>query len=345
MVGSRRAEIPLTDASRADMPAQPGPPSLFSGWWSGRIHGTGSRYSNIARRAADPNSSAFSTFRSVRAYTDIVSHNTVELYQPHLDALCSSHTDLVSERLWSSLVLIDAIGGPQRSLVEACNGTRRLGLATGAMVRFICTIGRMLDTFGQLRVPKAHTRAPFDGWEVCEIGGGFAGMAHAVLSYSKGRARYRIFDLPEAAALQRRILSAVGWRQGEHFDALSIDFAAPPPEPACDLVYSSYALTELTASLQLSYVRHLLSRARVGAFIVVNSRRVDFLPPMRDAGFASVVQAEIHRPRRAERFNHIQALFAPGWNTSYGHHDELGHGARRRNPAGRDGEAPRLVHL
>ena len=153
-------------------------------------------------------------------------------------------------------------------------------------------------------------------------------MAHAVLSYSKGRARYRIFDLPEAAALQRRVLSAVGWRQGEHFDALSIDFAGPPPEPACDLVYSSYALTELTASLQLAYVRHLLSRARVGAFIVVNSARRDFLPPMRAAGFASVVQAEIHRPSRAERFNYIHALFAPGWNTSYGHHGELGHGAR-----------------
>ena len=163
--------------------------ALRTGWWSGKIHGTGNRYSDIVREAADPNSSTFLTFRSTRSYTDIVGHNTVGSYLPYLNALCNTHEELVSERLWKSLVLIDTIGSPQRSQLAVCNGTRKLGLATGAMVRFTCTIGRILDTFGQLRVPAAVTWRPFDRWEFCEIGGGFGGMAHAVLSYSRGQVR------------------------------------------------------------------------------------------------------------------------------------------------------------
>ena len=124
--------------------------------------------------------------------------------------------------------------------------------------------------------------------------------------------------MPEVAALQRRILSTAGWKRGEQYDALSINFTAAPPEPLCDLVYSSYALTELTSSLQTQYVSHLLSRARVGALIVVNSPKRNFVAPMRAAGFASVAQPEIHRTGLAERFNYIHAFFAPGWNTTYG---------------------------
>ena len=105
-------------------------------------------------------------------------------------------------------------------------------------------------------------------------------MAHVLLSYAQ-RASYRIYDLPEPVALQRRYLDALGWRAPQaNATALRLGrHASREPEPECDLVLSNVALSELDARTQLLYAERLLVGARVGIALSYNWMRADAMRP------------------------------------------------------------------
>jgi len=98
-------------------------------------------------------------------------------------------------------------------------------------------------------------------------------LAHIVLSFSPSRAiQYHIYDVPEAAALQRRVLRTLGWSEREaNASSLNPNLRTQKSsEPVCDIIISDVALSELDATTQYMYAAKLLFSARVGMYLAYN---------------------------------------------------------------------------
>ena len=103
----------------------------------------------------------------------------------------------------------------------------------------------------------------FDGLSVVEIGGGIGSFAAAVLTLSSP-ASYAIYDLPDMLALQRAYLSKVlPPSKLERVRFCSAYELAAPVAPF-DLVYSTYAFSELAKRVAEQYFENVVRHARMG---------------------------------------------------------------------------------
>jgi len=104
--------------------------------------------------------------------------------------------------------------------------------------------------------------ARFDGLSVVEIGGGIGSFTAAVLTLSEPES-YAIYDLPDMLGVQRAYLSKVlpleKLERVRFCNAYELTPAAP-----FDLVYSTYAFSELAKRVAERYFDHVVRHARMG---------------------------------------------------------------------------------
>lgn len=102
----------------------------------------------------------------------------------------------------------------------------------------------------------------FKGLSVVEIGGGIGSFAAAVLTLSEPES-YAIYDLPDMLELQRAYLSKVlppsKLSRVRLLSAYELEPAAP-----FDLVYSTYAFSELAKRIAEQYFENVVRHARMG---------------------------------------------------------------------------------
>lgn len=294
-------------------------------------------YRQIAAEAAQKRQPAWSTFKRNPTYTRIVSACPEAHGIAYWARLASLHrADLLQGPFWTRVRQGDAIGGPRlmapASTTSRSKGGSRAAVDTHAPGSVDPTTVRYMNVLADLLserlLPSRESLAQDDQrpYTVCEIGGGYGGMAHVTLSYlfngsrisdenhlhntavhpSPRAHRYRVYDLPEPAALQRTYLSELGWdapsfesgvltqlhaqlapvvgasRSTSSSDKSSSSSSAQlraldavpsrvlDGDAGCDLVLSNYALSELDLATQSAYIRHLVSKARVGVYAIMN---------------------------------------------------------------------------
>tara|TARA_B110000208_G_scaffold69102_1_gene89226 strand:- start:640 stop:1899 length:1260 start_codon:yes stop_codon:yes gene_type:complete len=233
---------------------------------------------------------AFKTFKRDPRYMEILEHVTHAMGQRYLDEVALRAPALLRGALWRSIARSDALGGgvaktfaPPPRTADGLAVDAHAG-ATPTTLRYVAVLAQLIARFG-----TSHHE--LEGFEICEVGGGYGGMAHVLLAWDAfARAAaperrpitYRIFDLPEVAALQRRYLSALGWGgigssnsssslgSAGSVVATTLDAATAHELRRCDLVLSNYALSELDEPTQLRYSAALIETARVGLFAAMN---------------------------------------------------------------------------
>lgn len=200
-----------------------------------------------------------------------------------MDEVAQRAPALLRGDVWAAIRRSDALGGGVLQRFAAPRLTAD-GLAVSAAarttpttLRYVAVLAQLIARFGARRVPAAVSDLALDAYEICEVGGGYGGMAHAVLAWdaarfggaSAARIRYRIFDLVEVAALQRRYLGELGW-SAPRVVATTLEAATRDELRHCDLVISNYALSELDELTQLRYSSLLIESARVGLYAAMN---------------------------------------------------------------------------
>jgi hypothetical protein len=102
----------------------------------------------------------------------------------------------------------------------------------------------------------------FDGQEVVEIGAGIATFAATVMTLSTPK-RYTIYDLPDILELQKLFLHRV--LPSSKFDRIRFCSAHEiSGNESFDLVYSTYAFSELEFSVAEKYLENVVKQSKVG---------------------------------------------------------------------------------
>lgn len=98
------------------------------------------------------------------------------------------------------------------------------------------------ERYRQIAARIERLIGPWGGWRIIEVGGGYGGQAHVMLSLAS--CTYSILDLPEPLELQRVYLESLGF--------FLHGFVAGAPY---DLFISNYALSECARDVQASYLQ------------------------------------------------------------------------------------------
>jgi hypothetical protein len=107
-----------------------------------------------------------------------------------------------------------------------------------------------------------HELGPLAGMEVVEIGGGIASFAATAMLLSRPR-RFTIYDLPDMLEIQKRYLKSV--LPSDEFDRVEFQNAYDlTTRGPYDLVYSTYAFSELEYGIALDYFDKVVRPARMG---------------------------------------------------------------------------------
>jgi len=228
-----------------------------------------SRYLAVCA-AASLGDDEFSSFRSQPDYQRILEHVSPLQGLAYLKHILEGGPALLAKPAWDEISRSDALGRPP---LQAYPG---LGETSPTLLRYASTLVDVRRAFRTTpdSAPAGVLDPPgFAGWRVCEIGGGYGGLAHVFLAAARAMGSappfYRLFDLPEPTALQRRFLNELGWEGS--FEVSTLEEEESAPAAACDLVISNYALSELDEPTQLRYSRALLERARRGVFLTINA--------------------------------------------------------------------------
>lgn len=200
----------------------------------------------------------FATFKTDPAYTKILEHVAKRFVAPYWEGIVRQETAHGIRVPWDAVKRNDAIGGPHTVQV---NGMK----VSPTLLRYVCLGMDILN----------HARATTTGQNlrIVEIGGGYGGQAFVLAClaplYGLRIRSYVMYDLPEATALQKRVLRQL---------APSLPVTWPPLTQATDMapgqfLVSNYALGELPEKLQRAYC-HALGRAVAHGYMVWNTPTV-----------------------------------------------------------------------
>lgn len=228
-------------------------------------------YLHICRTAAT--SDMFYKFKSNHVYKNILEHTSVKTAENYVDEIAESN---LSNILFSPQLLIDV---KKNDIYGSAylHDFYQIGTMSPSTVKYVYTLYRVLRAFDDLKT----------GCNICEIGGGYGGLAHVYMSwasYQGRRCHYTIYDLSEPVMLQHRYLRALGWKDNVTSQILRDE------NHDCDVVVSTVALSELTAETQMMYARKLMSKARIGSYLDMNIFAQSKIQPwallLRNDGFA-----------------------------------------------------------
>ena len=263
-----------------------------------------SRYRTFAAAAARKAEPQWSTFKRDAAYTSIVGVIDPRQGEFYLRQTLRKpqHASLFRDSFFRDVRRGDVVGGastfsPSPVKVGGSSSSAALltiGAVAPVTLRYLSVLADLIDhrlvpTWEQIHEQLARGSPP-RRLSFCEVGGGFGGMAHVTLAYlrnASGRAgtsayRYRVFDLPEPAALQRTYLSELGFDAPQFRSDTLLSRGGPvgaasgrtaneeEQEISCDVAISNYALSELDLAAQDMYIRRVMGVARRGVYAVMN---------------------------------------------------------------------------
>jgi len=234
----------------------------------------------------------FANFKRNSSYVQILEHVSPRMGQNYLNHIQATHPELLRGSFWESFRQNDKLGGAKiapfvsepvgkvSSLPQAADAIS----ASASTLAYVSVLADLLKYYGQSAFVGKEQPGSANTADVCEIGGGYGGLAHMILSYANQSQlrrsgtrplRYHIYDLPEPAALQRRYLSQLGWPT-EVVTATTLHVSPQQSPFGCSLVISNYAFSELSKAVQMIYARDVVSKASLGLYFVINHfNRVD----------------------------------------------------------------------
>lgn len=190
-------------------------------------------YLALVKTAVD-NQSDFSRFRRCNEYREILEHVSVQSGDQYLRALRSfGFSEHQLQKNLSAVENFNRVGGPEKYHYK------NLGWIAPSLLRYLKVDAEIVALFGNL-----------DGFNVCEIGGGFGGQLY-VSSRMHRIGSWTMYDLPQVLELQRKFLESCG-----NFSLSRVSFKSGIDiEPMSgDLLISNYAFSELTRGIQEKYI-------------------------------------------------------------------------------------------
>jgi putative sugar O-methyltransferase len=193
---------------------------------------------------ASQSEEAFKTFKSNKAYTDILEHVTYEEGQEYA-ALAFKNKEI--EKNIIKFSCNDIYGSPRTF-------TYSFGTFSPTTLRYM----KVLSDLAQLKL---------DNTTIVEIGAGYGGQ-YAVLRQLFKPKKYIFVDLPEALALIKTYITKLGLDdiEIEYYDTTNIK------NINADLVISNYAFSECTEEIQDIYLNSIINRSKHG-YIIHNNMR------------------------------------------------------------------------
>ena len=195
-----------------------------------------SSYSQVCAEAAS-NDSSFNNFRRNPIYNQILEHVTKEFGSEYLKII-SGDPDIL--KAINALKMNDNYGNPEKHLYS-------VGAVSPTTLRYIKVLVDIKKLFKTV-----------DGFNMCEIGGGYGGQCRIINAYFKP-ASYCLVDIPPALALSKRFLS---------------NYTLPPKmiyktmdeldQRDYDLMISNYAFSELPRTIQEIYLKKIILNSRRG---------------------------------------------------------------------------------
>jgi len=323
-----------------------------NGWWNDEGEGVAiskSPYLAVAGEAAT-SPLAFSTFKKSPRYRNVLEHIDSSLGAAYLVSVLKNDPRLFgSQDLLDRFRLNDAQGGAEvfeyGHFLEADSvqvvDNDWVGLFSPSTLRYVHCLSLLRKQFptqfpdetlygGQVDVKSdilldalkiSHSRV-----KICEVGGGYGGLAHVVLSAYPEGVDYTIFDLPAPAQLANRYLKSLGWSPSQARATTLSEESGTESHHSCDLIVSHYALTELDNATQHRYIEHLLTtspttdntgsssgRPTTGAIMVGVKGSLRVGTTFERAGFD--VKAEPESPHSGGVFEMTMSVFRRGLAT------------------------------
>lgn len=210
-------------------------------------------YRQVVEGAANDDS-VFTLFRSHPQYSPILEHVSKAQGYGYLEVI-GQRSNLPAD--WAARCdELNHIGSPPRFTYPS------LGRFSPTLLRYVKVYSDLELLFGPVR-----------GLRYIEIGAGFGGQA-AILDVLGEVGSVQLYDLPPVLALAEKFMQSAGVTAHSVFrDGTTVE----PAQPA-DLVVSNYAFSELTRSLQLTYLEKVISKVPMG-YITWNSLSPDGLHP------------------------------------------------------------------
>lgn len=206
----------------------------------------------VAGAAADEK--VFNLFRSHHQYFPILEHVSKDHGRSYLE-IARKRSNLPGD--WAQRCdPLNNIGGPPKYRYPSIG-------------RFSPTVLRYVKVFSDLDL----LFGPLKGQRCIEIGIGFGGQA-TVLDLLGEVEELQLYDLPPVLSLAEKFLS----RAGVSATTSYLDGSNPPLARRADLLISNYAFSELTRSIQLTYLEKVARQTSRG-YITWNSVSQDGLGP------------------------------------------------------------------
>lgn len=235
-------------------------------------------------QVAAENDEIFSTFRSHRAMSPLESFPTassIDVGEQHLHLLRQHAPDLLGGKVLKKLHRQDRLGGGMPAVYSKTAG--ELGgpkiKLTPNTLTYAWVYAQLRQNFGGLGGAESSLRKGWAaGWKVCEVGGGYGGLASVLLALEPKIKEYVIYDQPQPAALQTAFLArhpalvdprhkhdgraAIGAPTSsplfrtvpvQSAEALSALPTAAADGGRCDLVISHHAWSLFPPTMQLDY--------------------------------------------------------------------------------------------
>ena len=189
--------------------------------------------------AEDPR--VFEKFKSNVQYRTVLEHVSYNLADSYIDLLPKDLLYIVSGSKFKEK--FNSLGQPDLYKFGA------LGVGSPSFFRYLKVYSDLIKYFGSL-----------DTLKICEIGGGYGGQAALILEYSQVNT-YTIIDLPEVNLLSKKFISNM--RGARNHNIRFVD-PANLVEESGDLLISNYALSEVSRSQQIMYLKNVVSNFKKG---------------------------------------------------------------------------------
>lgn len=182
--------------------------------------------------------SVYSNFRRYQEYREILEHVT---YKQGLEYLKIAKNNPNYRILFENGKSINKIGNPINFYYP------KIGVSSPTTLRYLKVLCDLITIFGDL-----------NGKSISEIGIGFGGQAHMIMSNFSVN-QYQLYDLSPVNKLAQKVLNDLGIESRMKF----IDDQNLINDNS-DLVISNYAFSELTRATQQLYLEKVIKKSKSG---------------------------------------------------------------------------------
>lgn len=206
------------------------------------------KYLKVCKEAAE-NEEVFATFKSHPDYHEVLEHLSKRLGEKHHELIIKNNPDLLHEPTISLFKENDNYGNPK---TEYFTGVGEMSPTTMQYISVLSNLFNHLDW------------GAFDEISIIEIGGGYGGQAKIIYDFFDVK-EYHIIDLYEATLLQEKYISKFGYKNFVAFSPKEFNTKEQSiANVKYDLFLSNYAVSEVSPTDQLDYIKNIALNCRHG---------------------------------------------------------------------------------